>query len=301
MKNSNKDTLLARWLTDDLTSKEAQDFKASEAYQSYEKISAYANQLETPPYDTAKAWDAISDQTIHKVKVRPLYYKWATGIAASIVLLFGMFYGLNVGTTTYQSDFGAQLSVVLPDGSEAILNANSEIEFNKTDWENEKRTLELDGEAYFKVKKGSLFMVKTSKGTVEVLGTQFNVNSFANTLEVKCYTGKVRVSDATNKAILTTGNAYRIIDTVEENWTFKTTDNSWLNNENTFYNTPLSNVFVSLENQFKISIENKNSYLNQRFTGSFFNDDKNLALKTVLEAMNISYVFNKNNVILAAN
>jgi len=299
MENSNKDTLLARWLTDELTSKEAQDFKASEAYHSYEKISACANHLETPPYDKAKAWKVISDQTIHKVKVRPLYYKWATGIAASIVLLFGMFYSLNIGTTTHQSDFGAQLTVVLPDGSEAILNANSKIEFNKTDWENKNRTLELDGEAYFKVKKGSLFMVKTSKGTVEVLGTQFNVNSFADVLEVKCYTGKVRVSDATNKAILTTGNAYRIIDASEEKWTFKTTDNSWLNNESTFYNTPLSNVFVSLENQFKISIKNKSSYLNQRFTGSFINDDKNLALKTVLEAMNIGYVFNKNNVILA--
>ena len=152
METRNKDTLLARWLTDDLTSKEAQDFKASEAYHSYEKISAYANHLETPVYNKAKAWNAISDQTIHKVKVRPLYYKWATGIAASIVLLFGMFYGLNVGTTTHQSDFGAQVAVVLPDGSEAILNANSKIEFNKTDWKNENRTLELDGGAFFNFK-----------------------------------------------------------------------------------------------------------------------------------------------------
>ena len=100
-----------------------------------------------------------------KLKQDPLYYNWATGIAASIVLLFGMFYGLNTGTTTHQSDYGTQLSVVLPDGSEAILNANSKIEFNTTDWKNENRTLELDGEAYFKVKKGSLFTVKTSKGT----------------------------------------------------------------------------------------------------------------------------------------
>ena len=299
METRNKDTLLARWLTDDLTSKEAQDFKASEAYHSYEKISTYANHLETPPYDKAKAWKAVSNQTVDKAKVRPLYYNWATGIAASIVLLFGMFYGLNTGTTTHQSDYGTQLSVVLPDGSEAILNANSKIEFNTTDWKNENRTLELDGEAYFKVKKGSLFTVKTSKGNVAVLGTQFNVNSDANSLEVKCYTGKVRVSDATNTAVLTPGNAYRIIDASEEKWTFKTTDRSWLNHESTFYNAPLSSVFTSLENQFEITIKNKNNYLNQRFTGSFINDDKNLALKTVLEAMNIGYVFNKNNVILA--
>ena len=298
---NNKDTLLARWLMNDLTPKEAQEFKDSEAYHSYEKISAYSNHLETPFYDKAKVWKAVSDQTIHKAKVRPLYYKWATGIAASIVLLFGMFYALHMSTTTYQSDYGTQLSVILPDGSEAILNANSKIEFNKTDWKNKNRTLELDGEAYFKVKKGSLFMVKTSKGIVEVLGTQFNVNSFSDILEVKCYSGKVRVSDAINKAILSPGNAYRIIDSTEEQWTFKTNDNSWLNNESTFYNTPLSKVFISLENQFKISIENKNSYLNQRFTGSFFNDDKNLALKTVLEAMNIGYVLNKNKLILATN
>ena len=38
MKNNN-DTLLARWLSNDLTSKEAQDFKNSESYADYKKIS----------------------------------------------------------------------------------------------------------------------------------------------------------------------------------------------------------------------------------------------------------------------
>ena len=104
MENS-KDTLLARWLMNDLTPKEAQEFKASEAYRSYEKISSYANLLETPTYDKAKAWNAISNQTIHKAKVRPLYYKWATGIAASIVLLIGMFYGLNVGISNQLGEY----------------------------------------------------------------------------------------------------------------------------------------------------------------------------------------------------
>ena len=300
MKNNN-DTLLARWLSNDLTSKEAQDFKNSESYADYKKISVYANRLATPTYDKAKAWGVISNQTIHKAKVCRLYYRWATGVAASIVLLFGMFYCLNVGTTTHKSEFGAQLAVVLPDGSEAVLNANSIIEFDQLEWKNGVRTLELKGEAYFKVKKGSKFKVKTSKGTVEVLGTQFNVNNYANALEVKCYTGKVKVYDAKNIAILTAGKAYRIVDTSEEQWTFKTSDNSWLNNESTFYKAPLSNVFASLENQFNISIRNKNDYLNRRFTGSFFNDDKNLALQTVLEAMNIGYVLNQNNVILVEN
>jgi len=57
-----------------------------------------------------------------------------------------------------------------------VLNSKSTISFNKTDWKN-NRQLTLDGEAYFKVEKGSTFTVNTNNGSVTVLGTQFNVNS----------------------------------------------------------------------------------------------------------------------------
>ena len=43
-------------------------------------------------------------------------------------------------------------------------------------WKNE-RSVNLDGEGFFKVAKGSKFDVETSAGTVSVVGTQFNVKN----------------------------------------------------------------------------------------------------------------------------
>ena len=63
---------------------------------------------------------------------------------------------------TYQTAFGTQMSVDLPDGSEAILNAKSSITFNNDTWD-ENRTVSLTGEAYFKVKKGEKNLQVTFK------------------------------------------------------------------------------------------------------------------------------------------
>ena len=39
----------------------------------------------------------------------------------------------------------------------------------------DERIIQLRGEAFFEVEKGSRFVVQTGKGAVEVLGTSFNV------------------------------------------------------------------------------------------------------------------------------
>lgn len=74
---------------------------------------------------------------------------------------------------------GMDFKVILPDGSEVWLNAESTIDF-PTAFTSTERHVILRGEAYFKVAcdEHSPFIVSTEKMDVRVLGTEFNLRSY---------------------------------------------------------------------------------------------------------------------------
>ena len=77
---------------------------------------------------------------------------------------------------------GETFQVKLPDGSRVWLNAASSLTYPASFAELGKRSVNLQGEAYFQVAKDKLhpFIVKTESQEVEVLGTEFNINSYAD-------------------------------------------------------------------------------------------------------------------------
>lgn len=76
---------------------------------------------------------------------------------------------------------GEQYQVVLPDSTKVWLNAATAIKFPSSFAGLKTRTIELVGEAYFEVKKDKQhpFIVKAGTQQVKVLGTHFNINSYA--------------------------------------------------------------------------------------------------------------------------
>lgn len=76
---------------------------------------------------------------------------------------------------------GSNSRIVLPDGSTVWLNAGSTIEYDKN-FDHEIREVSLNGEAYFDVTKDPErpFIIHTQKINIKVLGTAFNVKSYAN-------------------------------------------------------------------------------------------------------------------------
>jgi ferric-dicitrate binding protein FerR (iron transport regulator) len=162
----------------------------------------------------------------------------------------------------------------------------------------------LEGEAFFDVVKGASFKVLTKQGAVEVLGTEFNVISRDDYFEVQCLEGKVRVESLTanKEAILLPGKAIRILKKTSEEWDFILTDEpNWLLGESTFMNTPIAQVLLALENQYKINFDVSNIDLDKRFTGGFTHKNLNLALKTVFVPMEIAYSTNDKNQIILVN
>ena len=91
--------------------------------------------------------------------------------------------------------YGGIYSLVLADGTKVYLNSGSSLEFPSR-FGKEKRLVRISGEAYFEVAgdEGWPFVVRAGEMGVKVLGTEFNVKSYAD--EAGVYTTLVEGSVA---------------------------------------------------------------------------------------------------------
>lgn len=294
---------LAKWLNDELTDAELAEFKKSEAYETYQKIKESASQLESPEFDVDKAWESIEQhKTKEETKVFILspFKKFLRVAAVIAVLLAGSFFYLNTLNESFTTDYAENKSITLPDASEVILNAESELAFSEKKWD-KNRNVELKGEAYFKVAKGKKFTVKTTQGLVTVLGTQFNVETRKNYFEVTCFEGLVSVTINGKETKLPAGNS---ILTIDGNTTMmKATVNgvpSWLSKESSFKSIPLHYVMDELERQYNIEVVTEGIDTAQLFTGTFSNDNLELALKSISVPLQIKFNLDGDKVLFYA-
>lgn len=88
---------------------------------------------------------------------------------------------------TLSSARGEQAQLRLPDGSIVFLNAASSLKYPTSFAKLKKRMVFLTGEGYFEIAKDKThpFIVTTTNQQVEVLGTHFNINSYADEKSVK--------------------------------------------------------------------------------------------------------------------
>ncbi|MFD0964641.1 FecR family protein [Pseudofulvibacter geojedonensis] len=291
MKQQYDDTFLARWASGELTTNELAEFKASSAYSEYKMILDGVAHLEAPSYNQEANFKATlakieRQKEKQEVKVRRLIPNWAYAAAACLVLFLGAMFMFQ--ETSYSTDLAQQNTIELPDGSIAQLNADSKITHKKYNW---GRSLELEGEAFFKVKKGSTFSVTTKEGTVTVLGTEFTVNSRNKFYQVICYEGKVQVIAGNEKQVLTPGKAFNIQQNKTNLLNISEQNPSWIAQESSFTSIAILQVVEELERQYGISIKGKENLKNAKFTGRFSHSNLKLALTTVFDTMEIPYTF----------
>ena len=118
-------------------------------------------------------------------------------------------------TYTLTTPQGGTYQITLPDGTNVWLNSASTLKYPSR-FEGEERVVELDGEAYFEVSKQASkkangqkkpFKVVSDVQTVEVLGTHFNINAYADesTTKTTLVEGTVRVLTAQTATLLKPG------------------------------------------------------------------------------------------------
>ncbi|MEI6865624.1 FecR domain-containing protein [Flavicella sp.] len=296
------DTFLARWLNKDLNEEERIAFEKTEKHKEYFRIIEKTELFQAPEFDQEAVFKAIKKKLSSLKKPRKMIPNWAYSVAASVALLVGIFYFVDKDKV-YETSYGEQLVVVLPDGSEVLLNAKSKISLSEKDWEQGNRNMTLKGEGYFKVQTGSEFTVVTELGSVSVLGTQFNVKRTQGYFEVKCFEGKVSVKSALEEVVLTSGKGYfKIKGQAAKKTSFDKSAPAWITRESTFESTPLKYVIKELEKQYNITFDANLVNENQLYTGSFTNKNKQIALKTVFIPLQIVYTVSESGkIILSEN
>lgn len=136
-------------------------------------------------------------------RLRPtkLFYK----IAASFIIICLSFLGwknsqkeINDQLTVIKKENpqGRKSSILLPDRTRVILNADSRLTYD-SDYGRNDRTVRVEGEAFFEVKQdlSRPFNVISRSIMTTALGTSFNVRAFAgeDRLKISLKTGKVKV------------------------------------------------------------------------------------------------------------
>lgn len=189
-------------------------------------------------------------------------------IAAAALLLISI-------STAYQSLFTNNADLqelqattdpvykILPDGSEVLLNKHSQLSFPEK-FEGDKRIVQLNGEAYFKIKKDPKqpFIVQTAATEVEVLGTSFNLRAYEKeeitNLKVEEGTVALHLPESSNPTILTANQKVQYFQsdrTLKEITAVNWEDTAWHTAKLTFDNTPLSEIISYLNTNFEVNVE----------------------------------------------
>lgn len=155
---------------------------------------------------------------------------------------------------------GGENTVVLADGTTVHLNAGSKLTY-PVRFAGKRRTVVLQGEAYFEVTKDENrpFVVQTHLGEVTVLGTEFNINAYADANV--CYTTLVRgkvsfsASDSGESVTLLPGEqAVATAVSVEKRAVDLDEYVGWVDGIYTFNNRTLGEIMQTFERWYDIQV-----------------------------------------------
>lgn len=214
----------------------------------------------------------------------------------------------STGDNTLIVPVGGIYAVNLSDGTKVWLNSKSSLRY-PVEFSGDKRTVTLEGEAYFEVAKNphSPFTVKTKSGNVTVLGTHFNVSSyiedqaFATTLAE----GKVSVTDIADAAktavVLKPGQQARInhktdgiVKVVEVDPSVYT---AWKDGKFYFENENLKSILTKMSRWYNFNVKFESKSLEQiKFTGIVLKEEPiDHLLDIISKTSNIKYKITKVN------
>lgn len=294
-----REELISKWLDNNLNAEELEAFKQLEDYDDLVKLNNNLQTFKANKYDASKELEhVLSRINVSKKQTPNLWFKPLMRVAAILAICFGLYYYTTTLDTTISTEFAQKTTIKLPDASNVSINSKSVLAFNAHDWKHD-REVKLQGEAFFKVAKGSSFKVKTTIGTVTVYGTQFNVKQRNNYFEVICYEGLVGVSYNAQETRLKPGDSFLILDgklIAKEKETRSMP--SWLNNASTFRSLPYKTVISEFERQYNVEVTLVGIDASQLFTGSFAHDNIELALKSISLPLHATYSKKNRTIIL---
>ena len=276
-----------------------------------------SNHLSEPVllYENAETNEmAFAEET----KTTSVYKKllWVSGIAAS--LFFAWFFVFRnpvvskkeenkIARNEISTPKGNKTKVQLPDGTEVWLNADSKITYNEN-FQGKLREVQLTGEAFFDVVRDETrpFVIHTKVIDVKVLGTAFNVRSYANekNTETSLIRGAVEVTvrhspeikytlkpndklvidndkaKASESDFVATKKLEELRRQIAKTLQLKIGENEvnaketlWTEDKLAFDNKPLEEIALMLERWFNVKVIVDDKIKHEKYTGVFDYED----------------------------
>ncbi|MCJ8164252.1 FecR domain-containing protein [Pontibacter sp. E15-1] len=270
--------------------------------------------------DTAAVWQRLQQEmhTAQHANSGTVAYRFGLQrgmlVAASVGLLLlvaglYLFMGLRTETMKHATAFGEKRTILLPDSSVMVLNANSSVTYQA--WSaNEPRLVHLSGEAYFSVthqRNHQKFVVETPDGSqVEVLGTEFNVTGRGEENRVVLASGKVRLrydgeKHTAQQLIMQPGDLVELAGTARRTLTRKQVRpelyTAWKDNRVIFEDTPLQEIAAMLEEVYGYQVVIADASLaDQRLTANLDNRGVESILETVSETLGTAITTQNNTI-----
>jgi ferric-dicitrate binding protein FerR (iron transport regulator) len=196
--------------------------------------------------------------------------------------------------------YGAKSNLMLPDGTEIIMNAGSTLSYDAS-YGIKERKVNLTGEAYFKVAKNKhkLFFVKTKDMTVKAYGTEFNVKCYKEdrSTEATLIEGVIgiKLNNRSNKEYILKPDQQLKYSVSEDNsgkgnliilkninTKFYT---SWVDDIIKVKSITLKALALKLERKYNVTIHIEDKELeNMKFTGVLENE----TIEQILQALELS-------------
>jgi len=212
--------------------------------------------------------------------------------------------GSPVTYNTLATPRGGQFQLVLPDGSKVWLNASSSIHF-PTAFTGNQRNVELTGEAYFEIAKNKAkpFHVNVNGMQVEVLGTHFNVNAYADegTIKTSLLEGSVKIKKGNISGLLKPGQEGQLNETTHNIEIKKADVNeaiAWKNGLFEFDGADIKSIMREIGRWYDVEIVYAGKVPDRRFEGKISRDAQLSDVLKILELSNVKFSVQGNKIIV---
>ncbi|MDO6429263.1 FecR domain-containing protein [Flavitalea sp. BT771] len=210
---------------------------------------------------------------------------------------------------------GTKSIIQLPDGSKIWLNADSKLKYPEI-FKGATREIYLNGEAFFDVAKNTNrpFIIHLANGTVQVLGTSFNVRAYDNesVVETSVATGRIafipkyRTSRKKQDTVfLAPDHKVSYTFTKEELSTSITSgkeDKAWTEGKLIFRGLTMQQIAMELERNFGKKVvfldDGPKEFI---FTGSFENNSLDEIMYYLSRTKNFNYKITNSELLIAAS
>lgn len=237
--------------------------------------------------------DIVGDAIMARIQTSrkgSLRYVWVAASVIIILLTTSTYLLCNLEYTSKKNS----LAILLPDGSQVKMRKNSQLSYNRISWL-WNRTINFEGTAHFIVTNGRKFIVKTSFGDIEVLGTEFQVEASAESLAVECFSGAVGVKTGVGDKILNPNEKVRCtLDGME----FTPAEES-LPPFLAYNGVSLSEVVYKIEELYNVTIMPKNICQEIIYDGLLPTNNLEEALEIVMSSCGMTYSINGNQIIIS--